>query len=51
MQHPERVTRNILPVPFAYPLDSRFFREETSECLVYASPFAVPLAYTGSACC
>jgi hypothetical protein len=28
-------------------LDSRFFREETLESLVYAAPFAAPLAYTG----
>ncbi len=28
-------------------LESRFFREETLESLVYAAPFAAPLAYTG----
>jgi hypothetical protein len=28
-------------------LDSRFFREATLESLVYAAPFAAPLAYTG----
>ncbi len=28
-------------------LNSRFFREETLESLVYAAPFAAPLAYTG----
>jgi hypothetical protein len=28
-------------------LESRFFREETLESLVYTAPFAAPLAYTG----
>jgi hypothetical protein len=28
-------------------LDSRFFREQTLESLVYTAPFAAPLAYTG----
>ncbi len=28
-------------------LDSRFFHERTMESLVYAAPFAAPLAYTG----
>lgn len=28
-------------------LESRFFREETMESLVYTAPFAAPLAYTG----
>jgi hypothetical protein len=34
---------------FIFHLDSRFFREETLESLVYADPFGAPLAYTGSA--
>ena len=28
-------------------LDSRFFHERTIKSLVYAAPFAAPLAYTG----
>src|SRR5208283_807538 len=28
-------------------LDSRFFEERTIQSLVYAAPFAAPLAYTG----
>jgi len=28
-------------------LDSRFFREQTLKSLIYAAPFAAPLAYTG----
>jgi hypothetical protein len=34
-------------VGLIFHLESRFFREETLESLVYAAPFAAPLAYTG----
>lgn len=34
-------------VGLVFHLESRFFREETLESLVYAAPFAAPLAYTG----
>jgi hypothetical protein len=34
-------------VGMIFHLESRFFREETLESLVYAAPFAAPLAYTG----
>jgi hypothetical protein len=34
-------------VGLLFHLNSRFFHEETLESLVYAAPFAAPLAYTG----